>query len=159
MAESHRRRAHRAGEQGRELPQTLRDAAEDDPGIIDAYDAGHAGRAWESYVNGEAPPEPPKQEPAPAPAPEPAPPPAPKAPAPATKPPKLVLGGARSETGAGLFLGAFAYALLLSLINYGTAGPGDWLRAKFLNKPTPAPGTGGATTGAAAPGAAKATLT
>jgi hypothetical protein len=46
---------------------------------------------------------------------------------------------------AGLFLGAVTYAVLLSVVEYGSAGPGMWLKAKFLNQvaapstSTPAP--------------------
>ena|ERR1700728_1917676 len=169
-AESQRKKAHRIGSEGRELPQTLRDASEDDPGIVDAYDAGHAGRSWQHYANGDAPapavardntsnsPTPVRPElysapPAPPPTPAPAP------PTTSSSPWRSSSRGNAADTGAGLLLGAFMYALLLSLVNYGTSGPLDWLKAKFLNKPTAAPGTAGATTGSAAPGAAKAALT
>lgn len=36
----------------------------------------------------------------------------------------------------GLFVGAVAYALLLSIVNYGPKGPGLWFKAKFLNQAT-----------------------
>jgi hypothetical protein len=37
--------------------------------------------------------------------------------------------------GAGFLLGLFAYAMVVSYISYGPAGPAQWLRAKFLNQP------------------------
>jgi hypothetical protein len=39
---------------------------------------------------------------------------------------------------AGFFFGAVFYALVLSVVEYGSAGPGYWFKAKFLNKPAPA---------------------
>jgi hypothetical protein len=38
--------------------------------------------------------------------------------------------------GAGVLLGLFAYALLVSYLQSGTAGVRAWLSAKFLNRPT-----------------------
>lgn len=35
---------------------------------------------------------------------------------------------------AGLFLGAVIYAVLLSVVEYGSAGPGMWFRAKFMDQ-------------------------
>lgn len=39
---------------------------------------------------------------------------------------------------AGAFFGAILYALIVSVADYGTAGPGYWFKAKFLNQPAPA---------------------
>ncbi len=35
---------------------------------------------------------------------------------------------------AGIMLGAIVYAVLLSVVEYGKAGPGMWFRAKFMNQ-------------------------
>jgi hypothetical protein len=45
-----------------------------------------------------------------------------------------------SEGLGGLFIGAVFYALVLSVVDYGAAGPGLWFKAKFLNQAAPAPG-------------------
>lgn len=39
----------------------------------------------------------------------------------------------------GLLLALVLYPIGLSLVRYGAAGPGIWLRAKFLNQTTPEP--------------------
>lgn len=44
-----------------------------------------------------------------------------------------------SEGLGGLFIGAVVYALLLSVVEYGSAGPGLWFKAKFLNQAAGAP--------------------
>jgi len=38
-----------------------------------------------------------------------------------------------AHSASGLLLGAVAYALILSVVNYGPTGPLLWFRAKFLN--------------------------
>jgi hypothetical protein len=49
----------------------------------------------------------------------------------------------------GLFIGAVAYALLLSVVNYGPKGPGLWFKAKFLNQAAGSTSSGTATATAA----------
>jgi hypothetical protein len=67
--------------------------------------------------------------------------------------------GDPAETGGGIILGALGYALLMSLINYGASGPSAWLKAKFLNKPTPIPGKASTTAAASsAPASSVVTL-
>lgn len=44
-----------------------------------------------------------------------------------------------SEGLGGLFIGAIVYALLLSVVEYGSSGPGLWFKAKFLNQAAGAP--------------------
>lgn len=51
--------------------------------------------------------------------------------------------GGRLKVGGdagGFTLAIFLYPIVLSMIQYGAAGPGMWMRAKFLNKTTPRPG-------------------
>jgi hypothetical protein len=169
MAESQARRAHRAGAAGRELPEPLRQAADDNPEIVDAYDHGRAGGTWDQYVRREPPDqsEPPKPAPAssaePA-GPEPEPEPAPASPPPAPAASGRVRGGTDAgDVLAGVVLGAIAYALLLALVNYGPSGPVDWLKAKFLNQPVTSVGSGSSTSSGALPpdkfGQANATTT
>ncbi len=43
-------------------------------------------------------------------------------------------GGGVAHSAAGVFLGAIFYALVLSVVDYGTKGPGMWFKAKFLNE-------------------------
>jgi hypothetical protein len=50
---------------------------------------------------------------------------------------------------SGLLLGAIAYALILSVVEFGAKGPGMWFKAKFLNEAGPAAPTG--TAGAGGP--------
>lgn len=52
----------------------------------------------------------------------------------------------RGGDGGGLLLALVVYPVFISTLRYGAAGPGDWFRAKWLNKPTGTP--------AAAPAAA-----
>jgi len=47
------------------------------------------------------------------------------------------------ETVAGVFLGMIAYALVLSIVEYGWSGPALWFKAKFLNEPAGAPPSSG----------------
>ena len=41
---------------------------------------------------------------------------------------------APAPASAGSWSGAVVYALLLSVVEFGTAGPGMWFKAKFLNE-------------------------
>lgn len=61
---------------------------------------------------------------------------------------RQLLKGSPVETGASVVVGLVAYALVLSVVNYGAKGPLLWVKAKFLNetatsaKTTAATGTG-----------------
>lgn len=55
---------------------------------------------------------------------------------------------ANSKDVGGFIAGVFFYALALSYIRYGSAGPKAWLSAKFLNIPMTIPGPGKASAGA-----------
>jgi len=52
-----------------------------------------------------------------------------------------VTGNWRGVSPAGLALGFFTWAIVLQLIRYGSKGPGDWVKAKFINKTTATPTT------------------
>lgn len=52
---------------------------------------------------------------------------------------RLPIGITAGTGAAGLFFGGIAYALLLSVVDYGPSGPLLWLKAKFLNEPAGAP--------------------
>lgn len=54
--------------------------------------------------------------------------------------------------GAGFLLGLFLYAMGVSYISYGPAGPAQWLRAKFLNQQGSLGKAGAATTASVPPG-------
>lgn len=54
----------------------------------------------------------------------------------------------------GLFIGAVVYALVLSVVDFGAAGPGMWFKAKFLNQVSGP----GASTSAAPAGTSKVNL-
>lgn len=47
---------------------------------------------------------------------------------------RLPIGLTAGAGAAGLFFGAIAYALVLSVVDYGTSGPKLWFKAKFLNE-------------------------
>lgn len=51
----------------------------------------------------------------------------------------LTSGADVPHTVGGLLLGGVAYALVLSVVDYGMAGPRLWFKAKFLNEAAPAP--------------------
>lgn len=129
------REAHRHGSQGHQLPRGLADLADNDPAIDEAYQAGQLGEPFETFSgtgSGGAP-----ASPAPA-----------RGPRPSTRP---RTGTGRSKTNvlrsparatrsfvtgsvSGVILGAIGYALLLSVVDYGTSGPLYWFQAKFLNE-------------------------
>lgn len=48
---------------------------------------------------------------------------------------KLPIGLTAGSGAAGLLFGAIAYALVLSVVDYGPSGPLLWFKAKFLNEP------------------------
>jgi len=164
--------AYKAGARGATMPKGLGELADTDPKIDAAYDAGQAGTPYEEFLqeNGLAPTagtagsgagsggssssgsssggrsraprrsssgpslfRPTKGIPSPSAA-------NPLAPLSAGPVPL-------AHAGAGLILGAIAYALVLSFVDYGPSGPKLWFKAKFLNQ----------TTGTAA-GAAKKTV-
>lgn len=52
---------------------------------------------------------------------------------------ELPIGITPGGGAAGLFFGAIAYALVLSVIDYGPSGPLLWFKAKFLNQAVGAP--------------------
>lgn len=55
-------------------------------------------------------------------------------------------GASPGHSLAGVALGAVAYALVLSVIDYGPSGPRLWFKAKFLNQPAAPQTTAKATT-------------
>jgi hypothetical protein len=75
---------------------------------------------------------------------------------------QLPIGITAGSGAAGLFFGAIAYALILSVVDYGPSGPLLWIKAKFLNQaagsapvsPNPAatPGTAAGPSTKTAPG-------
>lgn len=162
-----RRRAHQAGERGKELPSELLAASKDDPHIVDAYDAGRAGVSWGDF-QGRQRDEEPETEPVSAPSASDG--------AGASRPtrterrsprrrrraagaPRAVrrfpgVSTAVKLTGggfSGLLLGAVAYALVLSVVDYGPSGPGLWFKAKFLNEVAGAPAPSAPSSAAKAP--------
>lgn len=52
---------------------------------------------------------------------------------------RFPIGTGASFSIAGVFFGAIAYALALSVADYGPTGPLLWFKAKFLNEAAPAP--------------------
>lgn len=48
--------------------------------------------------------------------------------------------GGLVNDGAGVILGAVAWALILNWLRYGTRGARGWISAKFINKPMGGPG-------------------
>lgn len=140
------RNAYEAGANGRDLPEGLSSLADEDPLIDQAHDAGRGGVDFDEWhrtnVEGQARP---TSEPAPAPAPR-------RAPAKArgrrglSRPQRpslrrplggITRGADVPHTAGGVFLGAVIYALVLSVIEYGTKGPLLWFKAKFLNEAAP----------------------
>jgi hypothetical protein len=131
------RKAHTAGATGAKLPEGLASMADSDPKIDLAHDAGRNGTSFDDFAS-EHLTEKPKGEPKTRP-------PSPKStrrsvPTPGRPSLRRPLGanvpvGSGPGIGlAGVFLGAIAYALILSVVDYGTAGPGMWLKAKFINE-------------------------
>jgi len=57
------------------------------------------------------------------------------------------------ETVAGVFLGMVAYALVLSIVEYGWSGPALWFKAKFLNEAAGAPPPSSSSSSTATPNA------
>ncbi|MGA2835503.1 MAG: hypothetical protein ABSF84_02790 [Acidimicrobiales bacterium] len=49
---------------------------------------------------------------------------------------RVPVGVGKGTSVAGVFLGCICYALILSVVDYGTKGPGMWFRAKFENQAT-----------------------
>jgi hypothetical protein len=128
--------------------------ADTDPHIDAAHDAGRSGADYDEFLTSRGlgtrkPPasrsgsgggsrRPPRSRPSPR---------IPSPGAPSLKRPlgKNVAVGAGTGL-AGLFLGGIVYAVLLSVVEYGSAGPGMWFKAKFMNQaPTqsaPSPSSG-----------------
>jgi hypothetical protein len=162
------RAAYNAGATGRALPEGLASLADDDPRIDSAHDAGRNGVAFKDWqlspgAVGSAPEPAPGDTPGGPPAPSSQGPRKPGARAPgrakpkpgragsgrkgsprrianrlATPAPNLAPGVSFSGGPSGLFIGAIVYALVLSVAQYGAAGPGLWFKAKFLNEPAAA---------------------
>jgi hypothetical protein len=142
------RTAHTAGANGKNLPAGLASRATSDPLIDQAHDAGRNGVDFDSWhaenagqPEGEQEGTGDEEE--------------------ATElegtsgssggrrlsVPKLSGG---SHSAAGVALGMVAYALVLSVVDYGTKGPWYWFSAKFLNRAVAAKGKTKATTSATA---------
>jgi hypothetical protein len=129
------RSAHRAGAAGRPMPKGLSDLADSDPLIDEAYDSGQHGEDFSTFASRGTPepsPEPARRASRPARAA-----PSTRRPARPTSPGRAVR---RVVTGsaAGMLLGALAFTLLLSVVDYGTSGPLYWFQAKYLNEVNPA---------------------
>jgi hypothetical protein len=137
-------RAHSAGVSGRSLPPGIAAQADTDPNIDAAHDAGRNGVPWDQFA--QTLPGGPGQTPV-------SPGPSPKkksggirrtgrTTAPTVLNPtgnRLPIGTGASFSIAGVFFGAIAYALALSVADYGPTGPLLWFKAKFLNEAAPAP--------------------
>lgn len=131
--------AWRAGAAKKDLPPHLAAMADADPLIDQAHDAGRNGADFDEWHAANRP--------APAPAPSTgrrAPARSPRRPVHLSRPSlRRPLGGATGGGGpvrstAGVLLGFIAYALALSVVDYGVKGPLYWFKAKFLNEPAPA---------------------
>jgi hypothetical protein len=124
------------------MPPGVAAAAESDPTLDAAHDAGRSGVPYEQFasdnnIDGPRPPAPRAR----------------RGPdrvrrsgrARSSKPTLADPTGGRlpitfdGEGLAGFFFGAVFYALGFSVIEYGPSGPLLWLKAKFLNQPAPAP--------------------
>lgn len=180
------REAYNAGNTGKALPAGLASLADTDPLIDQAHDAGRNGVPFDQWRSGSVP--------APTPATTTAGGsrgsrgargarggrsarsaprrssgsggrrPAPSIPRPTFGQP---LGGLTTGQGiAGVFFGLVVYAVGLSVVEYGVAGPGLWFKAKFLNQAagsspssTSSPATGvSPSTGSTAPKSTGSTL-
>jgi hypothetical protein len=160
-ATSRYRRAWQAGQAGRSLPGGLADLADDDPKIDSAYQAGQANESFEGWLgDNDLSSNPPsgsgssgsssgsdggrpgnrrrgsrrsssggRSDAAKGFA---------RSPAGAVAAPAQQVVGSSTEEGAGFLLGLVVYALILSVVDYGTKGPLMWLNAKFRNKVTTA---------------------
>lgn len=122
------------------MPAGLSDLADSDPDLDEAYQHGQNNEPFDAWWERRA-----SSRPSPT---------RPSSPPPRRTPssPGRVRGaagrmGSRVSGGAddlaGALLGAVGYALVLSVVDYGTAGPGMWFRAKFLNETQSQSGSGG----------------
>jgi hypothetical protein len=138
------RQAYNAGSTGKPLPEGLASMADTDPHIDAAHDAGRNGADYDEFLSSRGLG---TKKSAPASRPPTKPSgrtsskrsrPSPRIPSPGTPSLKRPLGknvAVGAGTGlAGLMLGAVVYAVLLSVVEYGSKGPGMWFEAKFLNK-------------------------
>lgn len=132
------RNAYEAGANGRDLSPGLAALADQDPLIDQAHDAGREGADFDEWHARNAAPRP-----------------APGAPSPPSsrrrglsRPSRpslrrpfggITRGASPGHSIAGVFLGAVAYALILSVVDYGAKGPKYWFDAKFLNRPHASP--------------------
>lgn len=133
------RTAYNAGSRGSALPEGLSSQADADPLIDSAHDAGRQNVPYDQWHSSNV------AKPAPTPGPSKAPRSKSSSPRRTTSPSFVDPTGGRlpisfdGEGVAGVFFGAIFYALVLSVIEYGAAGPGLWFKAKFLNQAAPAP--------------------
>ena len=136
------RRAYRAGASGAKLPEGLASMADQDPKIDAAHDAGRNGASYDEFARehlgedgatggGGGGPRP-RRRPTRSPG-------LPTPTRPLGRNVPVGVGGGASV--AGVFLGAIVYALILSVVDYGSKGPGMWFKAKFENEVTTSSGS------------------
>lgn len=149
-ATSRYRRAWQAGQAGRSLPGGLADLADQDPKIDSAYQSGQANESFDGWVSDNGLASTPSSSSGSS---------ATgsstrgkgskgrsrsgqsdaargfsRSPAGSLAAPAQQVVGSSTEEGAGFILGLVVYALVLSVVDYGTKGPVMWLNAKFRNK-------------------------
>lgn len=150
--------AYQRGLAGRPMTEAQKRAAEQDDSILSSWQEGWSDRGATAATTSEPPaPEPKATTPSPR-----------RAPSGSPRAPRYPRGGTTRkrptwtnptqgwltarDNGGGFgaaVLGAVFYALVLSVVKYGTKGPGYWFSAKFLNKVT-VPGS--TTSAASGPG-------
>lgn len=135
------RAAYLAGRGGRTMPPGVAEKANTNPALDKMHDAGRTGADYDDALGEHAP------DVAAAAAQH-------RAQSPGPRSPRRTRGsggagpgpsksfgqlmqGTPAEAGAGVLLGMVAYALVLSVVNYGASGPALWFKAKFLNETGP----------------------
>lgn len=129
------RRAWEAGNRGSKLPQGLADLADSDPGIDEAYQHGQGNEPFDQWWETRTSRRPSPTRPQPS---------RPRRSSSSPGPVRRYAAGQARQAGsrvssgandlAGAFLGMLVYAIVLSVVDYGSAGPGMWFKAKFLNQ-------------------------